>query len=273
MEDDPAAVEPAIALAGAESMPLSVVAEWPVGLWEDLDRNGPLPLYFQVATRIETAIRSGAVPPGSRLENEIAIGERIGLSRPTVRRAIQDLVDKGLLVRRRGIGTQVVQGQVTRQVELTSLYDDLRRSHHDPGTRVLHRDVRPASEQVATSLGVALDADVLYVRRQRSTDGVPVAILENYLPVEFSDVTTEQLEERGLYQILRGRGVTIRIAKQRIGARSARGDESDLLDIDRGGPVLTTERIAYDDSGRAVELGLHCYRPDMYSFETTLVAK
>lgn len=62
------------------------------------------------------------------------------------------------------------------------------------------------------------------MRRQRSTDGVPVAVFENYLPSEFADITREQLEEHGLYEILRARGVTIRVAKQKIGARSARGD-------------------------------------------------
>jgi GntR family transcriptional regulator len=106
-----------------------------------------------------------------------------------------------------------------------------------------------------------------------STDGVPVAILSNYLPAEFADITTEQLETKGLYQILRARGVTIRVANQRIGARRAHGDESALLDIDKGGPVLTMERVAYDASGKAFEVGHHCYRPDMYSFATTLVAK
>ena len=64
----------------------------PSDLFMDLDRSGPMPLYFQVASRIEEAIRSGAMPPGARLENEIALGERLGLSRPTIRRAIQDLV-------------------------------------------------------------------------------------------------------------------------------------------------------------------------------------
>lgn len=246
---------------------------WPEEAFLDLDRNGPVPLYFQVSSRLETAIHSGVIPAGGRLENEIAIGERLGLSRPTVRRAIQELVDKGLLVRRRGIGTQVVQGTVTRQVELTSLYEDLQTSHHAPGTRVLEHDTRPADEAVAASLGVAVGADVVYMRRQRSTDGVPVAVLENYLPADYSDITTEQLQERGLYQILRARGVSIRIAKQRIGARRAQNDESELLDIERGGPVLTMERVAFDNAGRAFEFGRHCYRPDMYGFETTLVAK
>lgn len=246
---------------------------WPDELFADLDRTGPVPLYFQVSTRLEAAIRSGRIAPGARLENEIAIGQRLGLSRPTVRRAIQELVDKGLLVRRRGIGTQVVQGQVTRQVELTSLYEDLQTAHHEPGTKVLTHELVPATDVVAEGLGVAQGEEVVFVRRQRSTDGVPVAVLENYLPGEFSDITTEQLESRGLYQILRARGVTIRIAKQKIGARRATGDESELLDIDKGGAVLTMERIAFDSSGRAVEFGHHCYRPDMYSFETTLVAK
>jgi len=246
---------------------------WPDELFADLDRTGPVPLYYQVSSRLESAIRSGDIPPGARLENEIAIGHRLGLSRPTVRRAIQELVDKGLLVRRRGIGTQVVQGQVTRQVELTSLYEDLKHSHHEPGTDVLHHEVIPASDVVAENLGVAVGDQVVYMRRRRSTDGVPVAVLENYLPHDFADITTEQLTDRGLYEILRGRGVTIRIAKQRIGARRAQGDEHELLEIDRGGPVLTMERVAFDASGRAIEYGHHCYRPEMYSFETTLVAK
>jgi GntR family transcriptional regulator len=246
---------------------------WPDELFLDLDRTGPVPLYFQVSSRLEAAIRSGAIVSGARLENEIAIGQRLGLSRPTVRRAIQELVDKGLLVRRRGIGTQVVQGQVTRQVELTSLYEDLRNAKHEPGTVVIAHEQVPATDAVAESLGIAPGTEIVYMRRQRSTDGVAVAILENYLPPEFADITTEQLEKRGLYEILRGRGVTIRIAQQKIGARRATRDEAELLELDKGGPVLTMERVAFDSSGRAIEFGHHCYRPDMYSFETTLVAK
>jgi len=246
---------------------------WPTELFADLDRTGPVPLYFQISSRLESAIRTGAIPSGARLENEIAIAQNLGLSRPTVRRALQELVDRGLLVRRRGIGTQVVQGRVTRPVELTSLFEDLKNADHDPTTSLLSHEIFAATEPIADSLGVAPGSEIVYVRRLRSTDGVPVAVLANYLPVEFADISREQLESRGLYQILRGRGVAIRIANQKIGARRAHGDEARLLDIDRGGPVLTMERVAFDDSGRAVEYGHHCYRPDMYSFETTLVAR
>ncbi|MEV8171596.1 GntR family transcriptional regulator [Microbacterium sp. NPDC077486] len=246
---------------------------WPDHLFLDLDRTGPIPLYFQVSSRLEAAIRSGEIPPGARLENEIAIGERLGLSRPTIRRAIQELVDRGLLVRRRGIGTQVVQGQVTRQVELTSLYDDLQGSQHNPGTTVLLHELTPAPENVADHLGLAVGTEVLHIRRRRTSDDNPVAILENWFPADVAEITREQLEEQGLYQLLRGRGVTIRVAKQRIGARRAHDDEGKLLDIDRDGPVLQMERTSFDGAGRAIEFGVHIYRPDLYSFETTLVAK
>ena len=245
----------------------------PSDLFMDLDRSGPMPLYFQVASRIEESIRSGAMPPGARLENEIALGERLGLSRPTIRRAIQDLVDKGLLVRRRGIGTQVVHGPVTRKVELTSLYDDLAQGSQAPATKLLQRNDVPASDEVAAALSIEPGTTVAHIRRVRFAEDVPMAVLENYLPPEFADITDEDLRAHGLYQLLRSRGVTMRVAKQRIGARAATDDEAGLLEIEDGDPVLTMSRTAYDASGRAVEYGLHCYRPDRYSFEVTLVDK
>jgi len=246
---------------------------WPDEEFADLDRTGPVPLYFQISSRLENAIRSGRIPAGARLENEISIGQRLGLSRPTVRRAIQEVVDKGLLVRRRGIGTQVVQGQVTREVELTSLYEDLKGSDMQPGTRVLSHEVVAAPDPIAEKLGVAPGSELLHLRRVRTTGDTAMAVLENFLPSEFADISQERLEKDGLYTVLRGRGVTIRIAKQHIGARRAHDDEPTLLDVDRGSPLLTMERVAFDASGRAIEYGRHVYRPDMYSFETTLVAK
>lgn len=245
----------------------------PPDLFMDIDRSGPIPLYYQVATRIEDAIRSGKLPTGSRLENEVALSERLGLSRPTVRRAIQDVVDKGLLVRRRGIGTQVVHGQVTRQVEFTSLYEDLLVSERHPSTELLVQEVVAADASMADRLTVAEGSPVLHLRRLRCADGAPLAVLENYLPQDFIDLSASDLTTYGLYQVLRGRGTTMRVARQRIGARRATAQESRLLDIERGGPVLTMDRTAYDNSGRAVEFGHHCYRPDLYSFEVTLVDK
>lgn len=245
----------------------------PMELFMDLDRSGPVPLYFQVSQRIEKAILSGELRVGSRLENEVALGERLGLSRPTVRRAIQDIVDKGLLVRRRGIGTQVVHGQVTRNVELTSLFDDLARSSKTPTTRLLAFETVAADAKLAEELAVEVGSPNLYIRRLRLSDDVPLAVMENWLPAEFLDIEADTLSRHGLYQVLRARGVTIRVARQHISARAATNEESSLLAIDKRSALLTMDRTAYDDSGRAVEFGRHCYRPDLYSFEVTLVEK
>lgn len=245
----------------------------PMELFMDLERSGPIPLYFQVSQRIEKALLSGELPVGSRLENEVALGERLGLSRPTVRRAIQEIVDKGLLVRRRGIGTQVVHGQVTRNVELTSLFDDLARIAKTPSTRLLSLEIVPADAKIAEKLAVAEGSPALYIHRLRLADDVPMAVMENWLPEAFVDMQPDDLVQHGLYQVLRSRGVTMRVARQRIGARKATNEEAELLDIDRNSALLTMDRTAYDDSGRAIEFGHHCYRPDLYSFEVTLVEK
>ena len=243
----------------------------PAEVFLDLDRSGPIPLYYQVANVLEKAIRDEVLPAGSRLENEISLGTRLGLSRPTIRRAIQELVDKGLLVRRRGIGTQVVHGKVTRNVELTSLYEDLEHSGQTPQTIVLESGVRAADEKAASTLGIEIGSPTLHIKRLRKADGVPLALLENTLPTDFVDVPVEELERHGLYQLLRARGVIMRVAKQSIGAREATAKEAELLGIARGSALLTMSRTAFDNSGRAVEFGRHCYRPDLYSFEVTLV--
>ena len=97
-----------------------------------VNRSSPVPLYFQVAEQLEHAIHEGLLVPGDRIGNEVALADQLGLSRPTLRQAIQMLVDKGMLVRKRGVGTQVVHAPIRRTVELTSLYDDLKRAGRHP---------------------------------------------------------------------------------------------------------------------------------------------
>ena len=123
---------------------------------------------------------------------------------------------------------------------------------------------------VASQLGITPGALVLYIRRLRLSDGVPLAVLENHLPPGLSDITPEQLEQQGLYAILRNRGVSMRVARQTIGARAATRDEAPLLGIAAGAPVLTMTRVVFDDSGASVETGSHSYVPDLYTFEITL---
>ena len=241
-------------------MPLSV----------ELDRSSPVPLYYQLAQAIESAIRDGDLAPGDRFENELALAKRLTLSRPTTRRAIQELVDRGLLVRKRGVGTQVVQRPLHRRVELTSLFDDLSRTGQEPSTQLLDYSIGPADEEIARELGLGESREVAAIRRLRRANGEPLAVMTNFLPVEIAPEPGE-LETAGLYKSLRARGVHIRLARQRIGARLATKAEARLLDERPGAPLLTMNRTAFDDSGRVVETGTHCYRASRYYFDTTLV--
>src|SRR5919109_2037404 len=112
----------------------------------EVDRSSPVPLYFQVATRLQELIELGEIPIGTRIENEVDLAERLGVSRPTTRRAIQYLVERGMLVRRRGVGTQVVHPKVRRPVQLSSLYDDLAAAGRTPRTEVLSLKTVPAAD-------------------------------------------------------------------------------------------------------------------------------
>src|SRR4029450_7053851 len=102
-----------------------------------VDRTSPVPMYYQVAQQLEEAIESGELPAGSHLDAAPALAQALGVSRPTLRRAIEYLVDRGYLVRRRAVGTQVVHPKVRRPVALSSPYDDLVTSRKNPRTGVL----------------------------------------------------------------------------------------------------------------------------------------
>lgn len=236
-----------------------------------LDRSSPVPLYFQVAGQLEQAIVDGSLAPGDKISNEIALAAELGLSRPTMRQAISVLVDKGMLVRKRGVGTQVVHGKIRRTVELTSLFDDLAGAGQRPRTRVLALGLVPATAVVAAELQVDHHTDVWSLERLRLIGDQPLALLHNFLPVDVIDLSSIDLARGGLYAYLRQAGVLMRVARQRIGAKPAEAREARLLDERRNAPLLTMQRTAYSDAGRAVEYGTHAYRPELYAFELTLV--
>ncbi|MFE4954705.1 GntR family transcriptional regulator [Streptomyces sp. NPDC056653] len=238
-----------------------------------MDRTSPVPLYYQLSQQLEAAIEQGRLAPGSLLGNEIELAARLGLSRPTVRQAIQSLVDKGLMVRRRGVGTQVVHSQVRRPLELSSLYDDLEAAGQRPATRVLGNRIEPATARIAAALGVPEGTDVHLVERLRSAHDEPMALLRNHVPAGLVDLGTERLEATGLYRIMRAAGITLHSARQSVGARLATDEEAAQLAESEGAPLLTMERTTYDDTGRAVEFASHVYRASRYAFDFQLLVR
>ena len=235
-----------------------------------VDRNSPVPLYFQVAQHLEQMIESGELPMGTQLDNEAHLAGQLGLSKPTMRRALEYLVGRGLLVRKRGIGTQVVRAKVTREVELTSLYDDLAKTGRDPSTTVVSFGTEPAPDEVAAGLGIAAGTPVYVFERVRYAGAEPLALMRNHVPEHLLRLSAADLEAQGLYNLFRTNGIVMRIAKQAIGARAATAAEARALGERKGAPLLVMERSAYDEQGRAVEYGHHVYRASRYSFDLTL---
>jgi GntR family transcriptional regulator len=236
-----------------------------------LERNSPVPLYYQLAQSIENAIASGELAPGDRLENELSLTNRLGLSRPTARQAIQELVRKGLLVRKRGVGTQVVRSKFSRDERLTSLNDDLAKAGKKPTTRLLEYDHVELDDELVDAIDAELNSlQMIKVRRLRFAEDLPLAILTNYLPSRLA-IAEEDLSRRGLYDCLRGLGVNLRIAHQRINARLMTQEEAELLEEEMPAVCLTVDRVAYDDTGQFVEFGRHVYRAAHYSIQSSLV--
>lgn len=237
-----------------------------------LDRSSPVPLYFQTARAMEAVITSGKVAPGTTLDNEMLLAERLGLSRATLRSALEHLVDKGLIVRQRGIGTRVVQPIVRRSLELSSLFDDLAREGRAPTTRVLSLTVIAAPDFVTEALQLEEGALVLCMERLRFAGASPIAKMTNFVPQGLIAPSAERLAESGLYHLLRVAGIRMHSATQTIGARIATASEARLLDERKGAALLTTIRTTYDDHGAAVEHGSHVYAASRYTFDLSLLS-
>ncbi len=231
-----------------------------------IDRTSPVPLYHQLAEQLGRAIADGELQPGDPFENEVSVAERLQLSRPTVRRAIQELVDQGLLIRRRGLGTTVSNRKVHRKARLTSLYDDLQQAGQHPRTELLGLETEH-DERAAAALDLPADTPLLHITRLRYAGDLPLAMMQNWLPPAYGDVTADELTRGGLYDALRARGAKPVVAQQSIGARMPTPAERKHLDMKPSQPLLTMTRMAFDPAGLAVEFGDHSYRASDYTID------
>jgi GntR family transcriptional regulator len=169
------------------------------------------------------------------------------------------------------VGTTVANKAIHRKAELTSLYEDLVLSGRVPHTQVLRFEVGTVDTRAAEKLGLPADTSLTFIERLRSTDGIPMALLRNWIPeTPGVQVSIDALTSRGLYDVLRESGIRPAIGHQMIGARHPTARERKLLDLRSGDPLLTMSRTAFDASGKPVEFGDHCYRYDQYFFDITV---
>jgi GntR family transcriptional regulator len=250
---------------------LALSASAPGNLQVRLDHSSRVPIFYQIAEQLKLQIEDGRLAAGSLLGNEIRFAAELAVSRPTVRRAIEMLVEQGLVARRRGIGTVVLPNRIRRRLAVPSLYDDLKASGRGPTTRVLSLSPERSDHEVIAMLGVDPETLVLRIVRLRCADGAPLALMTNWVPRDIVDPRPDDLERTGLYELLRSAGVVPKVVDETVGARLAGKREARLLEIKSREAVLTLSVVAYGANGQAAEVGRHVYRADRYSFDITHV--
>jgi GntR family transcriptional regulator len=239
-----------------------------------LERHGPTPIFQQIRHRIEAAITSGGVTPHRRIPSERELSMHFRVSRMTVRQALDALTHEGLLYSMAGKGTFIADRHMIEQPldRLTSFTHDMERRGMRPASRVLERDIIPATLELSRILALAPGDEVVRIKRVRLADGEPLAIEVVHLASSrVPGLLDCDLESGSLYALLRGRyGLTMDRASQSIEAAEPTPDEQRLLGMERSRPVLRIARLTCDAAGRVVEYVRSVYRGDRYHLTVEL---
>jgi GntR family transcriptional regulator len=215
-------------------------------------------------------IVSGRWPPGEKLPSERDLCVIFGVSRPTVRGAIEALVDEGFLRREKGRGTFVASPKIVEGLLQTpfGFSDSMQSQAIEFTTRVLTVDVRPAPYIVARELRLADGALVIYLERLRTTAGEPILTVASYLPeAGFPGLTAEDFTRSSLYHLLRTRyGMTMARARRYMEAVPADKHEAELLGVRVGAPLMQIDSTTYTESGTPFEFYRAYHRGDRTRF-------
>jgi len=238
---------------------------------EGFDDTGAGPLYLQLHRRIAEAIASGRLVPGDSLPPERDMAAMTGLSRVTVRKAVQALVSSGQLVQRRGSGTFVaakVERLEQALSQLTSFTEDMSRRGKSVDSVWLNRALYSPTPEEVMALGLSAGTMVARLERVRRSDGVPLAIERASL--SGLDLPDPETVHASLYAVLQARGLRPVRAVQRISATNLGQRDAELLGVTPGVAGLKIERLSYLPSGKVIEFTRSLYRGDAYDFAVEL---
>jgi len=219
-------------------------------------------------------ILNGELEPGSRLPGELSIAAEYGLSRVTVRRALDTLAGDGLIDRKPGSGTFVREGNSVQPIlaDLSNVLSHLIEMGRRTGVRLLSFSYVNPPESIAASLSLGAGERTQRSIRVRLIDGAPFSYLVTHVPERIGVTYSEaDLASMPLLGLLERSGVVVEEASQRIGATLAGPDVADALGLEIGSPLLSLTRVVRDPSGQGVEHLHALYRPDRYSFHMDLV--
>jgi GntR family transcriptional regulator len=219
-------------------------------------------------------ILSGELELGARLPGELSIASEYGISRVTVRRALDNLAAEGLIDRRPGSGTFVREGNSVQRIvaDLSNVLSHLVEMGRRTGVRLLSFAYVSPPESVAASLGLTPGERTQRSIRVRLIDGAPFSYLVTHVPERIGVTYSEaDLASMPLLALLERSGIVVEEASQSIGATLAGPDVAEALGLEIGSPLLSLTRVVWDPSGQGVEHLHALYRPDRYSFHMDLV--
>jgi GntR family transcriptional regulator len=209
---------------------------------------------------------------GQAIPSERRLCEQLGVSRLTLRAALDDLVREGHLTRRHGSGTYVSRPKIAQPLTLTSFSEDMRRRGMVPGSRTLELAVMPAGARLGRRLQLSPEDQVVRVKRLRLADGEPMALEVLHVPAALvPGLTQADLENRSFYELMEERyGIHIASATQTIEPTVTSAEESEALGVPLHSPAFLFERTTLTVSGRPMEFVRSFYRGDRYQLVTEL---
>jgi GntR family transcriptional regulator len=213
-----------------------------------------------------------SLPVGAAIPSERQLGVDLGVSRLTVRAALDELVREGYLVRRRGAGTFVAEPKVAKGMDVSSFSDDMRARGLTPGSRTLDLTVAPAGARMGRLLHVSPSEQVVSVKRLRLADGDPMAIeLLHARASLVPGLSATDLEQYSFYDLLADRyDISIVGGTQTVEPTVTNEEESAALGVPLHSPALLFERVTRAASGDVVEFTTSTYRGDRYRLVTEL---
>ncbi|MDV6012895.1 GntR family transcriptional regulator [Haloechinothrix sp. LS1_15] len=207
---------------------------------------------------------------GDPLPAERELASRLGVSRMTLRKAVDQLVTTGRVVRRHGAGTFVAAPKVAQPLTVASFTEDMRARGHVPGARTVAESIRPAGAVIGRRLEISPGVEVLRVHRLRLADGWPMAIEELHVPAALvPGLTGAELVDRSFYELAEQRfGLRVATSLQELEPTVTAPEESELLGVPVHSPAFLFERTSRSGDGTVVEFVRSIFRGDRYRIVT-----
>ena len=233
--------------------------------------TGPQRVTKQSVTRQQVLDLIGRLGVGNAIPSERQLSVDLGVSRLTVRAALDDLAREGYVIRRRGSGTYVQQPKIAQELTMTSFSEDMRRRGMTPGSTTLSIDRVLAGARLGRLLHVSPSEEILVIKRLRLADGETMAIETLHLPASLVPGLEPKDLAGSFYELVRDRyGVAIASGTQAIEPTVTNEEESAALGVPLHSPAFLFERTSRDDDGRTVEYVQSVYRGDRYRIVTEL---